>query len=300
MESSNSYITLNNGTKMPICGLGVFKLTDKKALTNIITEVGYRHIDTAAIYGNEEIVGEAIAEALSSGVKREELYITTKLWRDMKEDPVAACKESLAKLKLDYVDMYLIHWSPPDFEADGKTFKKTPMHKVWEGMEKCVEEGLTKSIGISNFNVQMMVDMLAYANIPPACNQVELHPYYKQLDFQRFCKLYGIAVVAYSPLSALGRPIGGDAKMITEEPILKELAEKYGKSVTQIALAWNLQSGNVVIPKTEKVSRAKENFEASSIVLTEEEITKINNIDVEDKVYDPINWESWNNIPIFK
>mmetsp|Transcript_7777 Transcript_7777/g.8893 ORF Transcript_7777/g.8893 Transcript_7777/m.8893 type:complete len:175 (-) Transcript_7777:36-560(-) len=173
------------------------------------------------------------------------------------------------------------------------------MHKVWEGMEKCVELGLTKSIGISNFNVQSMIDMLAYANIQPACNQVELHPYYQKQEFQTFCKKYDIAVVAYSPLSAPGRPVGGDAKTILQDPVLLEIGEKHGKTVAQVALAWNLQLGNVVIPKTDKLTRAKENLEATSLTLTSEEIEQINGIDLNEKVYDPITWDSWGNIPAF-
>ena len=303
MEAAVKYLTLNNGLKMPAFGLGVFKLVGDEpvaTVTKSITELGYRHIDTAKIYENEELIGEAVADAMKTGIKREDLFITTKLWRDSYHDPVSACKESLKKLKLDYVDMYLIHWPTPEFEEDGKTIKRTPMHKVWEGMEKCVEEGLTKSIGISNFNVQMMVDMLAYANIPPACNQVEVHPYYQQKEFIKFCNDYNIAVVCYSPLSAPGRPIGGDARNILEDPVLKEIAEKHEKTVAQIALAWSLKQGNCVIPKTEKFTRAKENLEAINITLTEDEMEKIGTLEANEKVYDPIFFDSWNNMPVFK
>eukprot|EP00344_Euplotes_crassus_P004840 CAMPEP_0197014294 /NCGR_PEP_ID=MMETSP1380-20130617/69716_1 /TAXON_ID=5936 /ORGANISM="Euplotes crassus, Strain CT5" /LENGTH=126 /DNA_ID=CAMNT_0042439199 /DNA_START=71 /DNA_END=448 /DNA_ORIENTATION=+ len=126
---------------MPTFGLGVFDVKDQGVITDSIVEFGYRHIDTAKVYGNEELVGKAIADAIKAGVPREELFITTKLWRTEYSDPVQACKDSLERLNLDYVDMYLIHWSIPELESDQKTIKKTPMHKVWEGMEACVEQG---------------------------------------------------------------------------------------------------------------------------------------------------------------
>jgi diketogulonate reductase-like aldo/keto reductase len=293
MDSSTSYITLNSGYKMPNFGLGVFKADDavvKEVVTKSITELGYRHIDTAAIYANEKIVGEAIADAIETGVKREDLFVTTKLWTSDYNDPVSACKESLKKLGLDYVDMYLIHWSIGSLEEDKKTIKKIPMYKIWENMEKLVELGLAKSIGISNFNVQIMCDMMTYAKIMPACNQVELHPYNQQSEFVKFCKDYGIAVVAYSPLSSPGRPIGGTTRNVLEEPVLKEIGDKYEKSPAQVALAWNLQRGVIVIPKTDKVARAQQNIEATSITLTEEEMEQISKLDAGERVYDPVNW----------
>ena len=156
-----SYVTMYTGAKMPKVGLGVFTMMDKDLIVKSVTEVGYRHIDTAAIYENEEIVGEALKEVVEAGVSREELFVTTKLWRSKYSDPESGLRESLEKLKLDYVDLYLIHWPNNPIDDDGN-FEKNPMHKVWAGMEKCVELGLTKHIGISNFNVQLICDMLCY------------------------------------------------------------------------------------------------------------------------------------------
>jgi diketogulonate reductase-like aldo/keto reductase len=241
-------VALNSGHEMPVIGLGVFTLKekDKDVVTKIITEGGYRHIDTAAIYGNETIIGEAIEEVLQSGISREDLFITTKIWRSDYHDPVSACKESLKNLKLDYVDLYLVHWSANTMTEDKKGFKN-PMHKVWAGMEKCVEEGLTKSIGISNFNVQLICDMLAYCNIKPAVNQIELHPYLQQPELVQFCQERDIVVVGHTPLSNPARPVGSSAGIVLDDPVIKEIADKHGKTPAQIALSWNIKRSNGII-----------------------------------------------------
>ena len=239
MENSDNYVTLSSGHKMPMLGLGAFKTDDKEIFTKAITEVGYRHIDTAAVYENEDIVGQGIADALASGkVSREELFVTTKLAGEDFGDPVAACKKSLEKLKLDYTDLYLVHWPIASFKDDGKGFERTPMYKVWEGMEKCVDEGLAKSIGISNFNVQAICDLLTYCNIKPVCNQVEVHPYNQQPELVKFCRKFDIVCVCYSPIARTK-----DEKNLLEEQTMKDIAKKHGKEPAQVALAWNLKRG---------------------------------------------------------
>ena len=296
-----SYVTMYTGAKMPKVGLGVFTMMDKDLIVKSVTEVGYRHIDTAAIYENEEIVGEALKEVVEAGVSREELFVTTKLWRNKYSDPESGLRESLEKLKLDYVDLYLIHWPNNPIDDDGN-FEKNPMHKVWAGMEKCVELGLTKHIGISNFNVQLICDMLCYCNIKPACNQIELHPYLQQPELVDFCKKYDITVVAYSPLSNPARPAGKkDEKNILEDPVVAEIAKSQGKTSAQVALAWNTQRDVVVIPKSSKVERAQENFDSQFITLTEDEVKSMSELDSNLKVFDPIGWGgSWGNVPVFK
>ena len=295
-----SYVTLYTGAKMPKVGLGVFMMMDKELIVKSITEVGYRHIDTAALYNNEETVGEAIKEANEAGVTREELFVTTKLWRDKYSDPESALRESLEKLKLDYVDMYLIHYPNNETDEEGN-FARNPMYKVWAGMEKCVELGLTKHIGISNFNVQLICDMLCYCNIKPACNQIELHPYLQQPELVDFCKKYDITVVAYSPLCNPARPVGKkEAKNILEDAVVAEIAKSQGKTSAQVALAWNAQRDVVIIPKSSKVSRAQENFDSQFITLTEDEVKQMNELDCNLKVFDPIDWDVWSNIPVFK
>ena len=294
------YITLHTGAKMPMVGLGVAWTHDKEVMSKSITEVGYRHIDTAAFYDNEELVGQAIQDAIEAGVPREELFITTKLWRDSFEDPVTSWKQSLEKLQLDYVDMYLIHW--PHNEVDGAgNFKKNPIHKVWEGMEKWVELGLTKHIGVSNFHVQLIWDMLCYCNIKPACNQIELHPYLQESELVQFWQKYGIAIVAYSPLSSPGRPAGKeDEKNILEDPKIIEIATNQGKTPAQIVLAWNIQRDVVVIPKSAKVTRAQENFDSQFLTLSEDEIKQMSEFESNLRIFDPIEWGgTWGHVPVF-
>jgi diketogulonate reductase-like aldo/keto reductase len=168
-------ITLNSGYKIPQIGLGTFLSTEGEVgeiVKAAILEHGYRHIDTARIYNNEEAIGKALQECFAQGIKREDLFITTKLWQDDKHDVEGALRESLRKLQLDYIDLYLIHWMvPSNSRTDGKLeIKPTPTHEVWRGMESCVEKGLTKSIGVSNCTITMLVDLLTYAKIKPATN----------------------------------------------------------------------------------------------------------------------------------
>ena len=164
--ATHQYFTLNNQLKMPAVGLGTFRILEKEPIVKAILEAGYRHIDTAFVYENEHIVGEALKEVLASGkVKREELFVVTKIWHKQYEDVEGAINEALKKLQLDYVDMFLIHW-PAGFFAE----KKKPLHKLWADLEGLVDKGLTRSLGLSNFNVQLTCDLLTYARIKPVCN----------------------------------------------------------------------------------------------------------------------------------
>jgi diketogulonate reductase-like aldo/keto reductase len=189
--SLQPYVTLNNGIRMPQIGLGTFLSSEADVypiVKSAILEYGYRHIDTAMFYNNEEAIGTALQECFAQGIKREDIFITTKLHYSEKNDVESAFKRSLQKLKLDYIDLYLIHWPIPKLiVADLETpFLNTPIHKVWPILEKQVEAGLIKSIGISNFAVPMLLDLLAYAKIKPVMNQVEIHPYFIQKDFIDF------------------------------------------------------------------------------------------------------------------
>ncbi|CAI2376458.1 unnamed protein product [Moneuplotes crassus] len=292
-------VRMNNGLKIPSIGLGVFGAKDHNLISDSIVKVGYRHIDAAQALGNEQLIGEGVNQAVEDGVKREDIHVSSKMYRAYYEDPVKACQKTLKALKLDYLDLFMVHWPMPDFEKDKKTFKRTPMYQVWQGMEECVRLGLTKSIGVSNFGVQMMIDMLTYADIPPACNQVEVHPYYQQQDLVKFCDKYDITVIAYSPLSCPARPVGGKCSNALKDPLLEEIAATHGKTVAQIALAWNLQLGNVVIPKTNNLNRAQENLEACSITLSAQEMRKISSISTNQKIFDPKNWPIYGKIPLF-
>ncbi len=181
MEESKEqpFVVLNNGIKMPSIGLGTYDLKDevaKKSTKAAIMEVGYRHLDTAAMYENEGEIGEILKECFAEGLKRDEIFITTKILADY-HDPEAAIKTSLAKLQLDYVDQYLIHAPLTLYDPEKNEYAKTPMYKVWAAMEGIYKKGLAKSIGLSNFNVQLILDLLTYAEVKPAVNQIELHPY---------------------------------------------------------------------------------------------------------------------------
>lgn len=187
--------------KMPTMGFGTAKIYEAGPFYTAIVDAGYRHIDTAKIYRNEEAVGEDLARVFKEHgdkIKREDLFITTKIWHDEYADPEAAIRESLRKLQLDYVDLYLIHWPVGFFHG------KVPMHVLWAKLEKLVELGLTKAIGVSNFNVQLLADCLSYAKIKPQVNQVELNPLCVQEDLVAFMKSVNVVPVAFSPVSNPG------------------------------------------------------------------------------------------------
>lgn len=205
-------------------------------------------------------------EVFATGkVKREEIFITTKLWQDEREDVEGAVRRSLDKLKLDYIDLYLIHWMCPNLVwEDGKVFiNNTPTHKVWAEMERLVDAGLIKSIGVSNANVTVILDLWSYARIKPVANQIELHPYFVQNELVAFFEKLGIKLIAYAPLSASAWSLR-DEKLkdinLLEEPVIKSIAEKHGKKPGQVILNWHLKRGHVIIPKTTKVERLAENF----------------------------------------
>lgn len=300
MSKATRFLNLHTGAKIPQLGLGSLMSGKKDVFVKTVTDIGYRHIDTAAYHKNEHIIGEALGEIEEQGIDRDDLFITTKVWQTDYNNPVKALKNSLKKLNQSSVDLYYIHWPFNAMDKSKKSFEKIPMHKIWAGMEECVELGLAKHIGICNFNVQLICDLLTYANVKPACNQVELHPHLPQHELVKFLQDNDIVPVAHSPLSAPNR--GSMFKVsgtVWEDPIMKEIAEKHDKSVGQISLAWNLNRNVVVIPKTAKLERAQENFEAQEIELDEEDIEKINSIEQRTRVYDPINWPHMLNVPIF-
>ena len=220
MEAADQpYTTFNNGVKFPKIGLGSYSLSEgdcKNVVIDAILNKNYRHIDTASFYKNEDVIGDALKEVFATGkVKREDVFITTKLWNDEKDDVEGAVRQSLTKLNLDYIDLYLIHFMIPKFKfEDGQfTFWNTPTHKVWAELERLVDAGLIKSIGISNANTTVILDLWSYARIKPVANQIELHPYLVQNELVAFHEKLGIKVIAYSPLSASAWPYR-DEKLI--------------------------------------------------------------------------------------
>ena len=236
---------------MPLVGLGTSAILAVEPFLSAL-KVGYLHIDTATRYQNEEYIGEAIKIAESEGiVKRSDLFLTTKLWHDDYKDPEAALRLSLKKLQTNYVDLYLIHWP-----LNGHCEAKVPMHKLWASMEALVEKGLTKAIGVSNFSVQLLADMLAYCKIRPAVNQVQLYPECAQEELCKWLQANDIVPVAYSPVGRLNATDHNNATVesVNHEYVI-ELAKKYGKSPVQIILAWGLSRGCAVIPKSANAQR---------------------------------------------
>lgn len=268
LKNLQSTVTLHNGVEMPWLGLGVFKMKEgEEAVSSVRSaiEQGYRSIDTAAIYGNEEGVGQAIKE---SGVPREKLFITTKVWNSNQgfETTVAAFEESMKKLGLHYLDLYLIHWPVP---AKGK-YKET-----WKALEYLYKAGKIRAIGVSNFQVSHLEDLIADCEVVPMVNQVEYHPRLTQIELHEFCKNNKIQLEAWSPL------MQGE---LLEEPTLAEIGQKYGKSVAQVILRWDLQNEVVTIPKSVKPERIKENADIFDFELTTEEMALINGLNEDRRV----------------
>src|SRR5690242_9893669 len=260
LKSLQSTTTLHNGVKMPWLGLGVFLVKDGEEVVSSVKaalEAGYRSIDTAAIYRNEEGVGRAIAE---SNVPREELFITTKLWNANHgyESTLAAFDESMKKLGLEYLDLYLIHWPLP---SKGKYVE------TWKALEKLYKDGRVRAIGVSNFKVHHLQDIIENCEIKPMVNQVEYHPRFNQQELHDFCKNHGIQLEAWSPLMQGG---------LLEEPVLVEIANKYNKSTAQVIIRWDLQTGVVTIPKSTKPHRIAENADVFDFELSQEDMDKIN------------------------
>jgi methylglyoxal/glyoxal reductase len=257
--------TLSNGVKMPWVGLGVFKVTEGEEVIQSVKAAiknGYISIDTAAIYGNEEGVGQAIKD---SGVPREDLFITTKLWNSEQgyESTLKAFETSLTKLGLDYLDLYLIHWPGKD------KYKET-----WKAFEKLYKEGRVRAIGVSNFQVHHLEDLISSAEIKPMVNQVEFHPHLTQKELLAYCKNEGIQLEAWSPLK--------QGKLLSE-PVLEDLAHKYNKSVAQVILRWDLQHGVVTIPKSIKEHRIIENADIFDFELSTEDMDKIDGLNQDSR-----------------
>lgn len=256
------YVKLNNGLEMPILGFGVYQIQDynecKKAVLNAI-ETGYRLIDTAASYKNEKAVGDAIKE---SGINRKELFITTKLWiqKNGYEDTKKAFNNSLEKLQLDYLDLYLIHQPFGDY------------YREWRCMEELYKNGKIKAIGVCNFFADRLVDLIMHNEIVPAVNQVEVNPFYQKNDYQTIMNEYNVQMQSWAPFAE------GRNNMFTNE-VLLSIAKKYNKSIAQVILNWLVKRNIVVIPKTVRKERMEENFNIFDFELNESDIKLISSLD---------------------
>eukprot|EP00397_Hematodinium_sp_SG-2012_P048987 GEMP01056330.1.p1 GENE.GEMP01056330.1~~GEMP01056330.1.p1 ORF type:complete len:362 (+),score=61.29 GEMP01056330.1:78-1088(+) len=297
-------VTLNSGNKIPAIGLGTWKSKkgEVQAAVEYSLSIGYRHIDCAYIYGNEEEVGAAIANKIADGtVKREDVFVTCKLWNAFHEhaDVKPALQLSLKMLQLSYVDLYLIHW-PTDFknnrpvdahrddaanmpiQADGRVeLIHVDKRDLWKSMEELVDAGLTKDIGLSNFNQKQIEYVLETARIRPAVLQIECHPYLNQAPLIEFCKSKGIAMTAYSPLASPDRPPGwakASDVVLMDDPKIKAIATKYDVSVPQVLIRYQLDRGVIVVPKSVTPARIASNFDVFDFKLEPDDIALISSL----------------------
>ena len=258
------YATLNNGLKMPMAGIGTFLLSPDEAEASVLAalEEGYRLIDTANAYVNEKAVGRAMKK---SGLKREEIFLETKLWPSFYEVEKAVDK-TLERLGTDYIDLLLIHQPAGNYVAG------------YRQMEKAYKEGKVRAIGLSNFNQGQIEEILGLCEVKPAVLQTEVHPYFQERELKEFLSKEGMVIQAWYPL-------GHGDKALLEEPLFAELAQKYGKTNAQVILRWHIQAGNIVIPGSKNPAHIKDNFDLFDFSLTEEEMAKIAALDKNTRYY---------------
>lgn len=261
-------LTLNNGVTIPQVGLGVYKMTDESEANLAIQSalrMGYRLIDTAAIYENEHTVGSAVKE---SGISRDEIFITTKVWNSDQgySQTLKAFETSLNKLQTNYLDLYLIHWPGKD---------KEKYRATWRALERLYSEGAVKAIGVCNFQTHHLEELLTVCNEVPAVNQIENHPYLSQEEVRKYCQDKNILVEAWSPIAR---------NRLADEPTLNHIAKKHNRSVSQVILRWHLQNGSVVIPKSVHPERIKENCELFDFQLSLEDMKNINALNKGERI----------------
>jgi len=290
-----TYFDLVGGGRMPALGLGTWK-SEPGVVGDAVREairIGYRHIDCAPIYGNETEIGEALAAAMAAGqVRREDLWITSKLWNfnHLAADVVPGLKKTLSDLRLDYLDLFLVHWPVahkpgvvfPESPEDFLSLEQAPLSDTWGGMQDAVNAGLCRYIGVSNFSILKIADLLQDATIPPAANQVECHPYFPQRELLTYCRQQGMVLTAYSPLGSSDRPARikrENEPLLLRDPIILDVAAKRHLSAGQVLIAWALQRGTSVIPKSSDPGRLAENFAAANAHLEDDDMAAIDALD---------------------
>ena len=304
---------MNSAIEIPAVGFGLWKI-DKDVCADAVYQaikVGYRHLDSAADYGNEVEVGLGIKRAIEDGLcTRDELWVTSKLWNTFHapEHVAIGLQKTLDDLQLEYLDLYLIHFPialeyvpietryPPEwfFDPDASEPKmklaKVPLYQTWAEMEKACEQGKTKHIGVCNYNTGLMHDLMSYAKIKPAALQVESHPYHTQARLLRLCQQYGIAMTAFSPLGALSYlelDMAGQDDSVLEQEVVKKAAQRLEKTPAQVVLRWAVQRGTSIIPKTIKPARMLENISIFDFELDAEEMRAISALNADRRFNDP-------------
>ena len=306
-------LTLATGDRMPAVGLGLWKVPRPAAAGGVgeAVRAGYRHFDSACDYGNEAEVGAGLQAAMAGGAcRREDLWVTSKLWNTyhLREHVQPALERTLRDLKLDYLDLYLVHFPialefvsfedryPPEWVHDPAAAEPrmkpvpVPLAETWAGMEDLVRAGLVRNIGVCNYSVALLRDLLASATVQPAVLQVELHPYLTQEKLVRFCRENGIAVTGFSPLGAPSYvPLGmaGPGESVLDEAVVRAAAARHGKTPAQVVLRWGVQRGTAVIPKTTRPDRLAENLAVSDFALSGDEMGAISALDRNRRFNDP-------------
>jgi len=299
-------ILLANGDRIPAIGLGTWK-SEPGAVGAAVSEavgIGYRHIDCAPIYGNEPEIGVALERVISGGaVSREDLWVTSKLWNacHYRQDVIPALKRTLGDLRLDYLDLFLIHW--PVALTPGSGFPQSideflppeaaPIEETWAAMEEAVDAGLCRHIGLSNFNPMKMMRIREGTRIAPSVIQVESHPFLAQNDLLEACGEIGVAFTAYCPLGSQDRPARVRKEsdpMVLEDPVIGSIAAKHGVTPAQVVLGWGVMRGTSVIPKTVRPQRMVENLESAAVPLDEEDMARIAALDRGHRLIDGATW----------
>ena len=300
------YHIFNNADRIPLLGLGTWKSTDQVAYETVrkAVEIGYRHFDCAARYENEKPIGTALDESLRNGrINREELWITSKLWNNahLPERVEPALKQTLLDLRLDYLDLYLIHWPVafhpevnfPTSGSDLVGLDKVPIEETWQALEACVRKGLCKHLGVSNFSIKKISGILHGCTVRPEVNQIEAHPLLQQDGLVDFCRSEDILITAYSPLGSSDRPprlIKPDDPVLLEDDQIRAIAEEINLTPAQLLLAWAVNRNTAVIPKSSNPQRMKDNLDAADIALPDEIMARMKKLDRHFRYVDGSIW----------
>lgn len=289
---------LHNGHPVPAIGLGTWKMEGESAKDAVSTalELGYRHIDCAAIYQNESDVGAAFTDAFAGGLSRYDVFVTSKLWNDSHrpEHVRPALEATLSRLGTDHLDLYLIHWPVaikhgkwlPESGEDFVSIEEVPLIETWQAMEECHKAGLCVSLGVSNFNVGRLQDLIDNGTVPVAVNQVECHPFLPQTELKDFCESNSIQLVAYSPLGSGDRPDrmkGEDDPVLFDQEVVGQIAEKHSMSKGQVLLSWATTRGTIAIPKSTNRQRLADNLAAGEFELPAEDLEAIDSIGIDHR-----------------